>query len=142
MQKFNIYTSEESFRQALSSDTIFQLRMQCIQKLRSFQFFPYKLPLNRNVNVLCTALIRMTQPDKLWYNFPVVTRLILENELFLSKRSIFRNCYCMCATCLGVCVCNVAGNVKQSFSAELQYRVLFEDQFSSFTVNFGSFWQG
>ena len=32
----NIYTSEESYQRALSSDTFFQLRIQCMWKLRSF----------------------------------------------------------------------------------------------------------
>ena len=47
-----------------------------------FNFFPYKLPLNRNVTrFACTALICKTnicvktiQWHKLWYNFPVVTQ--------------------------------------------------------------------
>ena len=34
--KFNIYASKESFRQALPSNIIFQLHMQCKRKLRSF----------------------------------------------------------------------------------------------------------
>ena len=36
LQNSNIYTSEESYRQALSSDNIFQLRIQFMWKLRSF----------------------------------------------------------------------------------------------------------
>ena len=39
-QKSTIYTSEESCRRTLSCDTVFQLRIQCVRKLRSFQFFP------------------------------------------------------------------------------------------------------
>ena len=52
--KCNIYTSEESYRWALSSDTIFELCIQCMRNLRSFKliFFPYKLPLKKNVNAL------------------------------------------------------------------------------------------
>jgi len=79
LQKPNIYTSEESFRRALLSDTFFQLSIQCMRKLYAhFNFLPYKLPLNRNVNALrlyCTdnnICVKSIQWHKLWYHFPVV----------------------------------------------------------------------
>ena len=71
-QKFNIYTSKESVRRALSSGSIFRLRMQCTGKLRSF--FQYKLPLNQNANALrlyrtdsqdTNIYVKTSQPDKL-----------------------------------------------------------------------------
>ena len=59
-------------------DTFFQLRIQCMRKLRSFTliFIPYKLPLI----LYCTNLedtnicMKTIQWHKLWYNFPVVIR--------------------------------------------------------------------
>ena len=53
LQKSNIYASEESYRRVLSSDAILQLRIQCMWSYACFNFFPYKLSLNKNVNALC-----------------------------------------------------------------------------------------
>ena len=51
--------------------------------------FPHAFTDSKDTNI-CTKII---QREKLWYNFPIVTEVILENKLFLSKRSIFRNYY-------------------------------------------------
>jgi len=53
-----------------------------MRKLR----FPHAFTDSKDKNI-CTKTI---QREKLWYNFPIVTEVILENKLFLSKRSIFR----------------------------------------------------
>jgi len=52
LQKSNIYTSEESYRRAVSSDTFSSCAVNVCGSYAQFIFFAYKLPLNKNVNAL------------------------------------------------------------------------------------------
>ena len=80
LQNFNIYIPEESFHQAVSSVTTFQLCIHTLWKLCQFKNFPTQILIKQRCEGASVCII---QYGKLWYNFPVVT--ITENKLFLSN---------------------------------------------------------
>lgn len=94
-----IYTSEESFRQALLSGVIFYLCIHCMQKLHSFYFSIQtfiKQKYKGTTLVLhwfCKIQIPAGRPYNRTNCFPVVTQSHSRERAVSFKSSIFRNHY-------------------------------------------------